>query len=115
MFILYNCCDCQRPQRHVHEFVGSVQLAEIEEDAHNHRFAGMTEQAEFIPGGHVHELYTKTDFYEDHFHYICIRTGPAIDVGEGRHVHFVTGVTNLEDGHRHEFLFSVLVENPIGD
>jgi len=32
--------NCQM-QTHVHEVVGSVRLAELEEDPHNHRFAGL--------------------------------------------------------------------------
>ena len=33
-------------QKHVHEFVGSVRLAELNsDDVHNHRFAGVSGQA----------------------------------------------------------------------
>ena len=110
------CCDHHPdPQTHVHEFLGSVKLAELQEDPHNHRFAGVTEQVILIPGGHIHKLNTRTDFYEDHFHFINDTTGPAIPVGDGRHVHFVTGNTNMEENHFHEFRFATLIENPIGD
>lgn len=102
-------------QQHVHEFLGSVKIAEPNEDPHNHRFACVTDEAIPNPCGHVHQLKTRTDFYEDHFHLICQTTGPAIPVGDGRHVHFVSGNTNVEDGHCHEFIFATLIENPIGD
>lgn len=55
-----NCCHMcgcdSRPQRHVHEIVGSVEIAEENTDPHNHRFA--TVSGEAIPlgnGDHVHE------------------------------------------------------------
>ena len=115
------CCDkeCKDDmQTHVHEVVGSVRLAEIEEDPHNLRFAGVTDQVIPVPGGHIHKLQTKTDFYEEHFHPICVKTGLPVRVGEGedaRHVHFIDSNTNLEDGHFHEFIVATQIENPIGD
>lgn len=106
---------CFKKQKHVHEFLGSVRIAEIEEDPHNHRFAGVTGEAIYNGKQHYHKVCTKTDFYEEHFHEIADRTGPAIDVGEGRHVHFVEGCTTVNDGHKHEFIFATLIDNPIGD
>jgi hypothetical protein len=109
-------CHEDESQTHVHEFLGSTRLAELEEDPHNHRFAGVSGEA--IPIGnyqHVHEIKTRTDFYEDHFHEICVRSEPAIPVGDGKHVHFVSGMTTEVDDHRHEFVFATLIENPIGD
>ncbi len=108
--------DCPRTQRHTHEFLGSVKLAELEEEPHNHRFACITGEAFPLPGGnHFHRVETRTDFYEDHFHILNDNTGPAISVGDGRHVHFISGQTAINDGHRHEFIFATLIENPIGD
>ncbi len=107
--------DCH-VQTHTHEYLGSVRIAEREEDPHNHRFAGVTGQAIHLRhGDHYHKLEDNTDFYEDHFHIIADRTGPAICVGEDRHVHFVYGKTTRNDGHRHEFIFATLIENPIGE
>lgn len=104
--------DCRKKQTHVHEFTGSTRLAELEEDPHNHRFAGVSGQA--IPYGksHIHLIKARTDFF-DHFHEIFAESGPAIDVGEGRHVHFVKAVTTVDDGHRHELIFATLIEAPI--
>ena len=115
-----NCFDsrrddpCGEPQRHVHEFLGSVRLAELREDPHNHRFAGVSEQAIPVPGGHVHELETRTDFFNEHFHPIRVRTGLPIPVGCGRHVHFACGMTAVEEGHQHAFIGASLIDNPIG-
>ena len=108
-------------QRHVHEFVGSVRLAELRtDDVHNHRFAGVSGQA--IPckdsngrESHIHRIVTRTDFFNDHFHEINVFTGPAIPVGKGRHVHFVYALTRERDGHRHAFIVATLIENPIGE
>lgn len=102
-------------QTHVHEFLGSTRIAEATTDPHNHRFAGISGEAIPIHSSHVHEIETRTDFYEDHFHQICVRSGLAIDVGDGKHVHFVSGTTTVVDNHQHEFVFATLIENPIGD
>lgn len=118
-----NCfCRCEdETQTHVHEVVGSVRLAELKEDPHNHRFAGVTDEVIRVPGApgsHIHKFYTKTDFYENHFHPICVKTGLAVRVGTGddaRHVHFIDSRTEVEDGHFHEFIAATLIENPIGE
>jgi len=110
--------DKQRPeqempgQSHVHEFVASTKLAEEGDDRHNHRFAGVT--SEVIPKGnsHVHVLLTNTDFL-DHHHEVGIETGPAIPVGDGKHVHFVKGSTTLDDGHVHPLEFATLIQQPL--
>lgn len=107
-----------KEQTHVHEVVGSVRIAEFGKDAHNHRFAGVTDEVIWVPGGHIHKLYTKTDFYEDHFHPICVKTCLQVPVGKGddeRHVHFIDSETQVEDGHFHEFIAATLIDNPIGD
>ena len=105
---------CKKVQRHVHEFEGSTQLAEEGDDRHNHRFAGVTGQAIRVGKSHVHEIdLTNTDFF-NHFHKLKkIRTGPAIPVGNGKHVHFVTGQTTFNDGHVHTFKFATLIQAPL--
>lgn len=110
-------------QKHVHEFAGSTKLADYEEDVHNHRVAGITGEAVYIPGGHAHKIWTRTDFF-DHFHYIQELTGPAIylnqrdgdgqaDLSEQPHVHFITGLTTINDGHSHEYQFATLMDAPL--
>lgn len=111
------CCN-DETQTHVHEVVGSVRLAELNEDPHNHRFAGVTSEVIPIPGGHIHRFLARTDFYENHFHPIHVRTGPAVRVGRGndvRHVHFIDDNTDVADGHFHEFIVATLIDNPIGE
>lgn len=106
---------CSAAQRHVHEFLGSAQLAELEEEPHNHRFAGVSGQAILTGNGqHIHRVQTRTDFYENHYHEMNELTGPAIPVSPDRHVHFAQGITSTVDGHAHEFIFATLIENPIG-
>lgn len=111
-----NCChSSSKEQRHVHEVLGSVEIAERTEDPHNHRFATVSGQA--IPTGnnnHVHEVRFRTDFYENHFHEFKGRTTGAIRVGD-RHVHFLESVTTVNDGHRHKFRVGTLIDNPIED
>lgn len=103
-------------QTHTHEFLGSTQLAEQNDDRHNHRFAGVTSEAIPLQGGnHKHGLFTNTDFFEDHLHEIAAETGPAIPVGNNKHVHFVEGNTTLDDGHVHNFVFATLIESPLTD
>lgn len=114
-------CDCKCEKKrmtHVHEVEGSVRLAELKKDPHNHRFAGVTEEVILVPGGHIHVFKTKTDFYEDHFHEICVKTGLQVVVGKGedaRHVHFIDAETQVAEDHFHEFIAATLIENPIGD
>jgi len=100
-------------QTHVHEFLGSTKLAEEGEDRHNHRFAGVT--SEVIPMGtsHVHALLTNTDFF-DHHHEIGVLTGPAIEIGGGKHIHFVEDAnTTFDDGHCHKVTFATLIQSPL--
>lgn len=100
-------------QTHVHEFQGSTKLAEAGEDRHNHRFTGVS--SEVIPFGnsHVHGIFTNTDFFEEHHHEIAAVSGPAIEVGGGKHVHFAKFITTVDDGHFHEFEFASLIEDPL--
>ncbi len=99
-------------QTHVHEFTASTKLAEEDDDRHNHRFAGVT--SEVIPRGnsHVHSILVNTDFL-DHHHEVAITTGPAIHVGEGKHIHLIKGTTTFDDGHVHDLLFTTLIDKPL--
>jgi len=63
---------------------------------------------------HVHEVKFRTDFYEDHYHEFCGKTGGAIKVGD-RHVHFLKSCTTVDDGHKHEFRLEAMIEDPIGE
>jgi hypothetical protein len=98
-------------QTHVHEFAGSEMIAG--KIPHNHRFAGVT--SEKIPYGksHVHAILTNDDFFYNHHHEVGVKTGPAIDVGHGKHIHFVKGETTKNFGHHHDFIFTTFIENPL--
>jgi hypothetical protein len=105
--------DSETVQTHTHEFESSTKLAEENDDRHNHRFAGVT--SEVIPidcHNHKHGIFTLTDFF-GHLHEVAVETGPAINVGNCKHVHFVKGNTTLDDGHFHEFAFTTLIEAPL--
>ncbi len=112
------CRPCPNPpeppqQTHTHEFESSTKLAEEGDDRHNHRFAGVTSEVIPLPGGnHKHVIYTRTDFF-GHLHEVAVETEPVKDVGHGKHVHFVNGITTLNDGHVHEFAFTTLIEAPL--
>lgn len=115
-----NCGCCPTPedeQTHVHELVGSVQIGGEKCELHNHRFATVSDEVTFIPGcsGHVHKIKFRTDFYEDHYHEFTGYTEGPVDVGDGRHVHFICDITQESDGHRHNFRAATLINDPIGE
>jgi len=100
-------------QRHVHEFLGSTKLNSKCGEPHNHRFAGVTGEAIPTLGSHKHKINARTDYF-GHYHELKdVFTGPAIKVGNGKHVHFVEGETTFDDGHDHAFQFAALIESPL--
>lgn len=116
----FKCRKCDGGDIHVHEYAESVKLAEDGPDRHNHRGAGVTGEAMPIKNGtdHVHKIKDNTDFF-DHFHIICVTTGPMIRIFDengrdtGKHVHLVKGNTTIFDGHCHPFLFTTNVQAPL--
>ena len=116
------CDDRPKPcptsaQTHVHEIQGSVMMAEEGDERHNHRFATVT--TEVIPfhhdkhrHNHKHAFMVNTDFF-DHHHEVAGESGPAIDVGHGKHVHFGMGKSTCNDGHFHDFQSASLIESPL--
>ena len=110
-----NCWDWNRDrnsQRHVHEITGSTAIFNEEEECHNHRFATISGEAIRCGDSHVHEVKFRTDFADGHFHEFCGTSSPAIEVGNGKHVHFASACTE-EDGHRHRFQVASLIESPL--
>lgn len=97
---------------HVHEFLGSTKMAGEHEECHNHRFTGISGPSIPVRGSHVHEIRTATDDFMGHRHGMILRTGPATDVGGGRHVHLARGTTTFGDGHTHAFIFATMIERP---
>lgn len=100
---------------HLHEVQGSVRIVSSDCDAHNHRFATVScEPIELGRGDHAHIVTFRTDSYEGHFHEFSGRTTGAYRVGTG-HVHYLEGVTTMQDGHRHSFKVITHIEDPIED
>ena len=99
-------------QSHVHEFELSTIDAQNNNCRHNHRYAGITSEVIPLPcGQHKHAILTSTDS-NGHHHEIGIETGPAIEVGKGKHIHFVFGETTLDEFHFHRFQFTTEIQNP---
>ena len=104
---------CPTLQSHDHEIEGSVMLAEEGREKHNHRFATVSTQMIPLPHhSHKHAFIVNTDFF-DHLHEVAGETGPAIDVGGGKHVHFAHGMTTCNDNHSHDFQFATLIDSPL--
>lgn len=109
-------CDCEKEeQKHVHELTGSTRIFNECDDCHNHRFCTVTGEAKYAPDkkDHFHEVKFHTDFSDEHFHEFCGKTSGAIEVGGGKHVHFIKDFTREEDGHKHEFQAATLIDSPI--
>lgn len=62
---------------------------------------------------HFHEVKSHTDFSDEYFHEFCGKTGGAIDVGNGKHVHFIKDFTEEKDNHMHKFQAAALIDSPI--
>ncbi len=107
----YSALRRYRRQTHNHEFLGSTRFTEESDDRHNHRFAGISSEAIPYNGSHVHKIKTSTDFF-GHYHDICIITGPAIPMSNGKHIHLAIATTTFVQGHVHEFIFTTLIEAP---
>lgn len=97
---------------HNHEFLGSTKLAEEGRERHNHRFAGVSSLAIRCGDSHYHILESTTDSL-GHIHKTCAKTGPAIYVGNGEHVHYVEDVTSCNDDHTHCFEVATLISSPL--
>ena len=111
MYRQNNCSE----QEHVHELTGSTRIFNECDECHNHRFCTVTGEAIYFPGrkDHFHEVKFHTDFSDVHFHEFCGKTSGAIEVGNGKHVHFINDFTEEEDNHQHEFQAATLIDSPI--
>lgn len=105
----YDYCN---KQRHVHEVTGITDYKNECGECHNHRFATVSGEAISVGCSHVHEIKFRTDFADEHYHEFCGKSGPAVDVGGGKHVHYAKACTQPEDGHKHEFQVASLIESP---
>lgn len=100
-------------QQHVHEFTGSTAIVNECQDCHNHRFCTMSEEAIRYGNSHIHEVRFQTDHTDGHSHEFCGKTCPAIEVGNGKHIHFLADTTKERDGHVHRFQAASLIDSPI--
>lgn len=112
---MYNdSCGCDT-QYHVHELTGSTRIFNEGDECHNHRFCTVTGEAIYSKDkhDHFHEVKFHTDFSDKHFHKFFGKTSGAIEVGNGKHVHFLKDFTEEEDNHKHEFQAATLIDSPI--
>ena len=95
--------------RHTHTLSTTTSIAR----GHIHNIKTWTFPAKPIPGGHVHRIRALTTFNRRHIHSFCRTTSPAIDVGNGMHIHYVKGLTNRVLAHRHRVrAFTSAAPNP---
>ena len=99
-------------EEHAHEFTGSTAIVSGCQNCHNHRFCTMSGEAIRMGNSHIHEVKFHTDYAEDHSHEFCGKTCPAIEVGGGKHIHYLNDTTETEDGHLHRFQAASLIEEP---
>jgi hypothetical protein len=88
---------------HNHIFITMADVS----DGHQHVLIGTSGTAIYSGDTHVHRIRIKTSFDPKsgggHWHFVDIRTGPAIDVPKGEHTHYFCGQTSQDNGHRHSF------------
>lgn len=105
----------QTPNRkgHNHEFHSITDYEKDDEGMHhNHIISGVTGPA--IPYGqsHSHRVIVFTDTSGDHYHEISDMTGPALYINDRKHVHLLQGRTSYDDGHKHDYYFITIIEDP---
>ncbi len=107
--------DDYNQQRHVHELTGSTRIVHECENCHNHRFCTVTGEGILSRDkrDHYHEVTFRTDFADGHYHEFCGKTSGAIEVGNGKHVHFLKDITESENEHKHELQAATLIDSPI--
>lgn len=100
-------------QTHVHEITGNVKIQTDNNGSHNHHFSAVSSEAiPILDEGHKHAFLVNTDFL-DHHHEISGETGPAINVGAGKHVHLALGQTTTSEKHSHSYIFTTLIDSPL--
>lgn len=103
---------CDKCKKHVHEILGSTAIFSECDECHNHRFATVSGEEIHMGDTHIHEIKFRTDFSDGHFHEFCGKSGPAIYVGDGKHIHFASACTEECDGHKHKFQAASLINSP---
>jgi hypothetical protein len=100
-------------ESHNHEFQSSADYEKDDEGMeHSHHIAGVTGPAIRYGQSHVHRINTLIDTSGDHYHGISDTTGPALYLNGRKHVHLLRGATTYDDGHKHNYYFTTLIEDP---
>ena len=81
---------------------------------HSHRITGVTGPAIKYGQSHVHKIHVLTDTSGDHSHEINDATSTAFYLNGRKHVHLLRGKTTYDDGHKHDYYFTTLIEDPTG-
>lgn len=100
---------CNHRRQHTHEICAGLEFAGAGAEMHSHRCKAMLFGTQSMPcGGHRHQVSIQTNFC-GHNHRITGECGPAIHVGNGKHVHFISGTSSCDNGHshRHQFCTSI--------
>lgn len=81
---------------HSHSYSGTTTYSQ----GHVHHYGGVTDRA---PSGvpHNHYMEGDTTFNHGHHHDYVTRTGPAINLPDGRHYHYFQTIVKRADGHIH--------------
>ncbi|MDR7868586.1 MAG: YmaF family protein [Sporomusaceae bacterium] len=83
---------------HVHVFNTLTLVA----NDHQHIVQGVTGPARCAGTSHIHRMRVRTSFYDGHWHWFDVMTGPAVETMDGGHVHPYEGETSYDDGHSHD-------------
>jgi hypothetical protein len=83
---------------HVHVFNTLTLVA----DDHQHIVQGVTGPARTAGTSHIHRMRVRTSFFDGHWHWFDVMTGPAVETMDGGHVHPYEGMTSFDDGHCHD-------------
>jgi hypothetical protein len=83
---------------HVHVFNTLTEVA----DDHQHLVQGTTSPARDAGSSHIHRIRVRTSYFNGHWHWFDVMTGPAIETMDGDHVHTFNGETSYDDGHSHD-------------
>jgi len=98
---------------HNHEFQSSVNYEKDDEGMeHSHRIAGVTGPEINYGQSHVHKIHVLTDTSGDHYHEISDTTSTALYLNGKKHIHLLKGQTTYDDGHKHDYYFTTLIEDP---
>lgn len=98
---------------HNHEVQSSTDYEKGDERMeHSHHIAGVTGPSIRYGQSHVHKINIFIDTSVDHYHEISDTTGPALYLNGRKHVHLLKGPTTYDDGHKHNYYFTTLIEDP---